>query len=63
MNWWTEFSSWQDYKGLLHTGKTLKIHEIVKNISKHFETVENNDSYIKNIVLYCIVILKLFRKQ
>ena len=49
MNWWTEFSSWQDYRGLLRTGTTLKIHEIVKNFSKYFETVENVDAYIENI--------------
>ena len=25
------------------------IHEIIKNFSKHFETVEDIDAYIKNI--------------
>ena len=49
MSWWTEFSSWPDYRGLLRTGTTLKIHEIVKNFSKHFETVKDIDAYIKNI--------------
>ena len=43
-NWWTEFSSLQDY-----TGITLKIHEIVKNFNKHFETDEDIDAYFKNI--------------
>ena len=49
MNWWTEFSSWQDYRGLLRTGTTLKIHEIVQNFSKYFETVEDTDAHIENI--------------
>ena len=30
-------------------GPTLMIHEIIKNFSKHFETVEDIDAYIKNI--------------
>ena len=45
----TKFSSWQDYIGLLRTGTTLKIREIVKNFSKYFETVENIDANIENI--------------
>ena len=49
INWWTEFSTWEDYRGLLRTGTTLKIHEIVKNFSKPFETVEDIDAYIENI--------------
>ena len=49
MNWWTEFSSWEDYRGLLRTRTIFKIHEIVKNFSKCFETVENIDTDIENI--------------
>ena len=49
MKWWTEFYSWQDYGGIPRTGKTLKIHEIVKNFGKLFETVEDIDAYIENI--------------
>ena len=49
INWWTEFSTWEDYRGLLRTGTILKIHEIVKNFSKPFETVEDIDAYIENI--------------
>ena len=25
-SWWTEFSSWRDFKALLHTGTVLSIH-------------------------------------
>ena len=48
-NVWTEFSTWEDYRGLLRTGTILKIHEIVKNFSKPFETDEDIDAYIENI--------------
>ena len=58
LNWWTEFwQFWQDYRGLLSTGTTLKIHEIVKNFSKYFETVENIDAHIE--ILMKMAILKL----
>ena len=30
----------------------MKIHEIVKNFSKHFETVNDIDAYIENIDEY-----------
>ena len=49
MNWWKEFSSRHEFRGLLCTKTKLKIHEIVKNFSKHFETVEDIDAYIENI--------------
>ena len=49
MDWWTEFSSWHDFRGFLWTGTKLKIHEIVKNFSKRFETVDDIDAYIENI--------------
>ena len=43
------FSTWEDYRGLLRTGTILKIHEIVKNFSKPSEIVEDIDAYIENI--------------
>ena len=27
LNWWTEFSSWQDFRGLLRTGSRLSMPE------------------------------------
>ena len=49
MNWWTEFSSWQDFKALLRTGTKLPIHEIVKNFTRGLEDVKDTDAYIENI--------------
>ena len=31
-NWWTEFSSWEDFHGLLRTGTKLSIHSVVSEI-------------------------------
>ena len=48
VNWWTEFSSWQDFRGLLRTGTKLAIHEIVENFSRHFEAFKNISADIVN---------------
>ena len=49
MNWWTKFSSWQDFKGLLRTETKLTIHEIVKNLTEGLEDMKDTDAYIENI--------------
>ena len=49
MNWWTTFSSWQDFKGLLRTETKLTIHEIVKNLTRGLEDMNDTDAYIENI--------------
>ena len=49
VNWWTEFSSWQDFRGLLRTGTKLAFHEIVENFSRHFEALDNIGADIVNI--------------
>ena len=41
LNLWTEFSSWQDFRVLLHTGSKLSIHRIVKNLRRELEAIEN----------------------
>jgi hypothetical protein len=33
LNWWTEFSSWQDFRALLRTGSRLSIHTVVENVN------------------------------
>ena len=33
VNWWTDFSSWQDFGGLLRSGIKLAIHEVVENLN------------------------------
>jgi len=32
-NWWTGFSSWEDFFGLLRTGTTLPIHSVVLDVN------------------------------
>ena len=49
VNWWTEFSSWQDFRGLLRTGTKLAIHEIVENFCRSFVALENIGADIVNI--------------
>ena len=34
VNWWTEFSSWQDLRALRRTGNKLSIHRIVENLNR-----------------------------
>ena len=46
MNWCTEFYSWQNYRGLLRTGTTLKIHEIVKILMLILRILAANNEYI-----------------
>ena len=49
VNWWTEFTSRQDFRGLLCTGTSLAFHKIVENFSRHFEALENISADIENI--------------
>jgi hypothetical protein len=49
LNWWTEFSSWQDFRALLRTGSRLSIHTVVENLNQQFEAIENADAYVETI--------------
>ena len=49
LQWWTEFSSWQDFRALLHTGTKLAIHEVVENLSKNIVGMENIIAFNENI--------------
>ena len=49
LNWWTDFSKWEDFRGLLRTGTKLAIHEVVESFSRQFEVLEDIDAYIENI--------------
>ena len=49
LNWWTEFSSWQDFRALLRTGSRLSIHTVVENVNQKFEAIENADAYVETI--------------
>ena len=49
LNWWTEFSTWQDFKALLRTGNRLSIHTVVENLNRKLEAIENVDAYVETI--------------
>ena len=49
LNWWTEFSSWQDFRALLRTGSRLSIHTVVENVNRKLEAIENVDAYVETI--------------
>ena len=49
LNWWTEFSSWQEFGVLLHTGSRLSMHTVVENLSHKFESIEIADAYVETI--------------
>ena len=38
--WWTGFSTWEDFYGLLRTGTTLPMHSVVQEINKRFKRIE-----------------------
>ena len=48
-NWWTEFSSWEDFHGLLRTGTKLSVHSVVSEINKTLQSFENAESYMESI--------------
>ena len=45
-NWWTDFSTWDDFNGLLRTGTKLPIHSIVSIINNELQLLDNNLSYM-----------------
>ena len=45
-NWWTDFSTWDDFNGLLRTGTKLPIHSIVSKINNELQLLDNNLSYV-----------------
>ena len=45
-NWWTDFSTWEDFYGILRGGKELSMHLIVRKINNQLERLVNNVSYI-----------------
>ena len=48
-NWWTEFSSWKDFKALPCTGSNLSIHTVVAKLRRNFECFANVDAYIETV--------------
>jgi len=49
VNWWTDFSTWQDFRGLLRTGTELAIHKVVEKFNSNLETFEGIEAYVENI--------------
>ena len=45
-NWWSGFSSWEDFLGLLRSGKNLPIHTIAMDVNRRLETIESG---------YCLI--------
>ena len=46
LNWWTEFSSLQDFRAPLRTGSRLTMHTALNHI---FEAMEIADAYVETI--------------
>ena len=49
VNWWIDFSTWQDFRGLLRSGIKLAIHEVVENLNRNLVTSEGFEAYVENI--------------
>ena len=49
LNWWTKFSSWQDFRALLRTGRRLSMHTVVENLNHIFEAIDIADAYVETI--------------
>ena len=45
-NWWTDFSTWKDFHGILRSGSKLSMHYIVTKINSQLELLKNNMSYV-----------------
>jgi hypothetical protein len=48
-NWWTDFSTWEDFSGILWAGTKLWMHLIVQEMYNKLELLENNTSYVDSI--------------
>ena len=48
-NWWTGFSSWEDFSGLLRSGIKLPIHTVVNEINRRLEKISSGNCWIYNV--------------
>ena len=48
-NWWTGFSSWKDFFGLMRTGTKLPIHSVVLEVNRSLERVERGICTIDHV--------------
>ncbi len=44
--WWTDFSTWEDFSGILRTGTKLSMHLVVHEINSKLWLLENSCSYV-----------------
>ena len=47
--WWTDFSTWDDFHGILRSGGRLPIHSIVTRLNRQLTHLEKNVSYVDMI--------------
>ena len=45
-NWWTDFSTWEDFSGIPRAGTKLSMHLIVQEINSKLQLLENYTSYV-----------------
>ena len=48
-NWWTGFSSWEDFSGLLRSGVKLPIHTVVMEVNRRLEKIEHGDCWMDHV--------------
>ena len=48
-NWWTGFSSWEDFFGLLRSGTNLPIHTVVMDMNRRLEIIESGYCLIDHV--------------
>ena len=46
-NWWRDFSTWEDFEGLLHSGTKLSMHDVVSRINENLKLIQNSSSNIE----------------
>ena len=47
--WWTGFSSWEDYFGLLRTGTKLPMHSVVVELNRNLEKIVSGNCTIDHV--------------
>ena len=48
-NWWTDFSSWEDFHGVFRTGSKLSMHSVVIEVNTRLKSIKHGFSYIDQI--------------
>ena len=48
-NWWTGFSSWEDFSGLLRSGIKLPIHTVEMEVNRRLERISSGYCWIDHV--------------